>query len=181
MLGPADGSGWQGSPERILKRAAVLFALVTALLVLSSFPLHAGGFGEVRPAFMLIAVYYWSTLKPDVLSPLSAFIIGIVLDLLAGYPLGVQALVFVLAQWTTRGQRKFLMGQPFAVMWAGFALVAGVAAVLQWALFSLFYFETMDVRAVLASALLTCLVFPVVVWGLSAFNKTLAARPASVA
>lgn len=175
----AENNGWQGAPELLLKRSALLLVLVALLLVLSVFPLPVAGLGEIRPDIMLIAIYYWATLRPDVLSPLSAFAAGFMLDLLTGYPLGLQALTLVAAQWTTRAQRKFLHGQPFVVMWAGFALVALGAALMQWAFFSLFYLEIVSVRPALFSAFLTALLFPLVVWPLSSFNRTLAVKSSS--
>ncbi len=174
-----ENNGWQGSPELLLKRAALLFALVLLLLILSAFPIPIANLGEIRPDIMLIAIYYWATLRPDVLSPLSAFFAGFVLDLLTGAPLGLQALTLVAVQWTTRSQRKFLQGQNFAVLWAGFGLLAFGAALLQWIFFMLFYLEVISLKPALFSGFLTALLFPLVVWPLSAFNKALAVKPSA--
>jgi rod shape-determining protein MreD len=125
---------------------------------------------------MLIAVYYWAIMRPQTLTPAATFIVGIAFDLMTNSPLGLNALTLLLVQWVTQRQRKFLLGQPFLVMWMGLGLVATGASALQWALFSLYNLQLVAVRDCIMSALMTAAVFPLVVMPLSAFNKMLADR-----
>jgi rod shape-determining protein MreD len=117
---------------------------------------------------------------PPMLSPVAAFLAGAVFDLITGGIFGLTALTLVVAQWVTRSQRKFLMGQPFLVMWVGLGLVALGANALQWALGSLFNWSLMPVESALMSALLTTAIFPIAVLPLSVFNKPLADRNSSL-
>ena len=164
---------WRKWPWETVRRLGLTLLAVAVLLLLGAIPFHLGRLGEIRPAFLLIAVYYWAVMRPETLPPLFTFLAGIALDLLAGYPLGMNALTLVAAQWITRVQRKFLLGQPFAVIWAGLAIEALAAGILQWALFSLFYLNLMSIRPALMSALLTAIVFPLTVPPLAALNRLL--------
>ena len=67
------------------------------LLTLSAFPFPAGSLGTVRPVFILIAVYYWSVTRPDMLPFIAAFFTGLIFDLVCGYPTDMTALTQKLA------------------------------------------------------------------------------------
>jgi rod shape-determining protein MreD len=171
---------WNESLLRMVGRWGLALLLLTALFVLSVTPLEVAHLGEIRPVFMLMAVYYWTILQPSPWSPIAVFVIGLVLDLLSAYPFGMHALVFVLAQWLTSNQRKFLLGQSFLVIWAGFALIALGAGALQWALFSLFNLTLFSARLMLISTALSVFLFPLLALPLSIVHKALADDPSSV-
>jgi len=166
--------GWEEPVTAMLGRWALTLLAICVLILLSIVPF--GAMGEIRPSFMMMAVYYWAIMRPATLSPPAAFAAGAAYDLLAGVPFGLNALTLVLVQWITRLQRKFLLGQPFLVMWAGLGLVALGASLLQWGLVCLFDWRLMSVKPALMSALLTAAFYPLAVMPLSAFNKTLAGR-----
>lgn len=172
------GDGWQGSIIGMLGRWCMTFLLIFLLLVLSSFPFKIGGFGEIRPSFMLMAVYYWAIMRPSTLAPMATFVVGLAFDLMGGFPLGLNALTLVLAQWLTRTQRKFLLGQSFLVIWMGLALVALGSGLLQWVLYSTFnqHFDLVALKPVLFSVFMTAAIFPLIVLPLAAFNRSLPER-----
>jgi rod shape-determining protein MreD len=172
---------WNESLLRMVGRWGLVLLVLTALFVLSAIPLEIAHLGEIRPVFMLMAIYYWTILRPSPWSPIAVFVIGLVLDLLAAYPLGMHALIFVLAQWVTGSQRKFLLGQSFLVIWAGFALIALGAGALQWVLFILFNLTLFSARLMLISTVLSVFLFPLLALLLSIVHKALADDPSSVA
>ena len=131
---------WNEPFLKIIGRWGLALAVVLFILLISAVPIRVAHLGEVKPVFMLMAVYYWTILRPS--PPLAVFILGLVLDLLSNYPFGMNALVLVAAQALTASQRKFLLGQSFLVIWAGFALIALGAGVIQWILFDLFNLAT---------------------------------------
>lgn len=164
------------SPADQLNRFGLTTGIMAVLLVLSAFPFPFLGLGEIRPAFMLMAVYYWAVFRPQMLPPAGAFAAGFALDLVCAYPLGLNALLFVVVQWIVKSQRKFLLGQNFMVIWASFALVAFIAGILQWMVFSLFEFHFMSIKPVLIGSLMTAVVFPLIVMPLFRINKRLERR-----
>ena len=173
-----SSDGWQESVFGAVGRGFATFLVLVLLLVLSVFPFKIGHVGEIRPSFILMAIYYWAIMRPSTLPPLAAFFVGIAFDLMGGFPLGLNAMTLVVAQWVTRTQRKFLLGQPFAVIWMGLMLVSLGSGLLQWALYSLFIwdFEFTSIRATLMSVVMTAAIFPLIVLPLSAFNKSMAER-----
>lgn len=170
--------GWQGSTASMLGRWAMTAVFIVVLLVLSTFPFKIGHFGEIRPSFMLMAIYYWAIMRPSTLSPIATFIVGIAFDLMGGFPLGLNAMTLLIVQWATRRQRKFVLGQGFIVLWMGLALVSLGAGLFQWAVYSAFHqnFQPGSLKPVLTSVVMTTVIFPLIVLPLSAFNKSLAER-----
>ena len=154
-------------------RMGLVFVVLSSLLLLSALPLGFWRISDIRPAFILMAVFYWAVFYPHLLPPSTAFVLGVFLDLLGGWPLGLNALTLVLVQWMVRGQRKFLLGQRFVVLWAAFTLVAFLTGILQWGVFCLFYWELFAVKSVFVSAGLSGLIFPLVALPLQAAGRAL--------
>jgi rod shape-determining protein MreD len=170
---------WEDSFLENLAHLGLTMMIVFVLLLLSAFPFKLGGFGEIRPAFLLMAVYYWSIFRPRMMLPVGTFLSGIILDLLAGMPLGLNTLTLLVVQILTRGQRKFMQSQRFAVIWIGFHMVALGAALLQWAIYSLFEWHWMPMKPLLISAIMTGLIFPLAVLPLYAINRAVDRHRAS--
>jgi rod shape-determining protein MreD len=166
---------WHDSLLRTIGRWGLVLATILVLILLSAVPLKIAHLGEVRPVFMLMAVYYWTILRPS--PPFAVFVLGLMMDLLSDYPLGMNALVLVLAQVLTTHNRKFLLGQSFLVIWAGFALIALSAGLVQWLLFCLYNFALVSAKSMLISAALSAFLFPVMVLPLAAVHRALSDRP----
>jgi rod shape-determining protein MreD len=173
--------GWREHLIGALGRLGLILLVMTVLLVVSLFPLTLGGYAEIRPAFILMAIYYWAIARPGIFTLPRVFILGIVFDLLAGFPLGLNTAIFVLAYWVTSTQRKFLLGQGFFVVWAAFAAVAAGNTFLQVLFFSAFSLSIVVPKAALVSLFFTCLLFPLVVPVLSAFGRWLSAKASLLA
>ncbi len=138
----------------------VFFGILFFLMILSIIPLHFGILNDMRPPFMLMAIYYWAIYRPQVMSTIMVFCFGLALDLLLHTPFGLTAAIFVLALFVTKAQRRFLNGQSFIMVWWGYCLVSSGAAFLHWAAFSILYFELMPYENSIASTLLGICLFP---------------------
>src|SRR5688572_30014044 len=125
--------------ERIGWGARVLMAQMLTLLLftlnLVSFSLPYAG--EMRPFFLLMAIYYWAIYRPTLLPPVAAFTLGLLLDVLSDFPLGLNAILLLAVQLIVRRNRLFLMGQPYGMVWMGFGLTCITVAGAQWAFFAL--------------------------------------------
>lgn len=139
-------------------------------------PSHLPTFITVTPAFALMAVYFWTLHRPDLLPFPAVFVIGLLADLLEGAPLGVSPLTLLLAYALVLSQREFLLVRGFAMIWLGFLAVAAAASALQWAVASLFYGMLVDVRAFLFQGVLTVAVYPVVSYLLASVQRMLLVR-----
>ena len=116
----------------------VLPALLTVLLALANvIPLHAPGFAPVAPMLVLMSLYYWAIYRPTVLPLPAVFVIGLFEDIVAGTPIGTNAVIYLVAYGLVAGQRRVFLGKSFGVVWWGFMLVAGAAEALRWILISI--------------------------------------------
>ena len=169
----------QESVAGMARRVAGLSLQICVLILLSTFPFKILHFADVRPAFLLMAVYYWAVYQPARLSPLAAFLAGLFLDLLFATPLGLNALTLLVLQRLATRQRKFLSGQTYPVVWLGFFLISFGAFAFQWAVFSLFDWSLVPPKPMLFSAALTGLFYPPVAFALGAFSKASARQSMS--
>lgn len=140
------------------------FAITVMLGLLGMVPLRLPSFAEVAPSLTLMAVYYWSIHRPDLLRPSAVFAVGVLQDLLSGAPLGLHGLILVLVQGTVLSQRRFFLASTFLLMWVGFALVVFGAAFTEWLVFCALNTTLMPFRALFFQALLTLAVFPLFAW-----------------
>jgi rod shape-determining protein MreD len=107
-----------------------------------------------------MAAYHWTIYRPDLLPPVALFAIGASQDLLAGAPLGVSALVLLLARAAVMGYRRYFINRLFPFIWTGFTLLTGVALGALWALHCLLDWMVIDIRATMFRAVLTIALFP---------------------
>jgi rod shape-determining protein MreD len=153
---------WRRVEQNARRLLPVLSCL--ALCILAILPIGLPHWGALAPPLMLIAVYYWSLARPDLLPPTAAFAVGLFQDLMTGAPTGSGALIMVVTQWVLRGQQRFLANRPFLLMWAGFAPVAAIAALVEWLIYASFTFHAAPIGGELARTGLGFFLFPVVAW-----------------
>src|SRR5271156_686555 len=106
---------------RMLPVATTLFAAL-----ISGLPVHIPGYAALTPVFTLMAAYHWTIYRPDLLPPLALFTIGLTADLLAGSPVGVNALLLLLTRGAVLGQRRYFVNRTFPFVWTGFSLLTVV-------------------------------------------------------
>lgn len=143
------------------------FALVTVGVL----PMGLPHFSSICPALALMAVFYWSIFRADLMSMLSAFAIGLGVDLLTGGPLGLQAVILLLAHGLAVSQRRVFLGTSFLVNWWGYGIVALGAGLFAWLVASLVHWTLHDLRPVLAQLGLSLGLYPLVYWLLSRLEQ----------
>ncbi|CAO3419678.1 rod shape-determining protein MreD [Azospirillum doebereinerae] len=140
------------------------FAVTVMLVLIGLIPIPVPAYTPVAPQLTLISVYYWTIHRPDLMRPGVAFLLGLLQDLLIGGPLGVNALMLVVAQWAVLNQRRVFLASTFALLWIGFAMVMAGAVFLEWLAFSALSATAMPVKPALFQGLLTVAMFPAVGW-----------------
>lgn len=157
----------------IAGRMAVPYAFMSLLFVLNvisvPYPLSA----LFKAPFFLMAVYYWSIYRPSMIPPWMAFLSGLLLDLLSGLPLGLNAALFVLCRMAVVDQRRFLVGQGFVMVWLGFSFLHMVFVLVQWLVFSLIYWQWFPLAEIGVVTVLGIALFPVIYVFLHLTHKTL--------
>ena len=151
----------------VASRHTMPVLLTLALTLLSQVPTHIPALAGVMPPLALMGVYYWAIYRPDLLPAWLAFVIGLLYDIVAGTPLGVNALVMLLVQGTAASQRKFFLGKSFAVTWWAFSLLTAGAIGMAWMLLSFIKGRPLDIAPVAFEYLMTLALFPLLTWTLA--------------
>jgi len=158
-------------------RKLVPFGVTLVLMLFSLTPTYIPGLSHITPLYALMAVYFWSIYRPDLLGYGPTFAIGTLEDLLAGTPLGSGALVLLLCQRLVLSQQKFFNNKPFGVVWLAFALVAAGASLLRWLCVGLVENSGFTPVSELAAAyLMTVAMYPVIGWCLAKAHMKLLAQ-----
>ncbi|MBK8211701.1 MAG: rod shape-determining protein MreD [Rhodospirillales bacterium] len=144
-----------------LARNLVPLLLTVALLLAGILPLHITMLQSVAPLLPLIAVFYWTLYRPDLMPAVAVFAIGLLQDILVGLPIGVSACVLVCVHAAVNTQRRFLAGKSFAILWLGFAVVASAALLLGWLLTCIYYVTLVTPDRVVFQILTTIGCFPI--------------------
>lgn len=143
-----------------LARNLVPAGLGLVCVLLSVTPLYLPGYGMIGAHFAMMAVFYWAVHRPDLLSPLSVFGLGLLLDILVGTPHGVNALVLMMVRVVGDTQGRVFRGKSFLLLWCGFGLVALGASVVIWVLSAALALAPLDPRPALFQAAMTTALFP---------------------
>ncbi|MDA8232622.1 MAG: rod shape-determining protein MreD [Magnetospirillum sp.] len=148
-------------------RHFIPFGVTLILLFAAALPTHLPGIGGIAPMLPMMGVYYWAIYRPDLLPAWSAFLIGLLYDVLSGTPMGVYALVLLLVQGVAASRRRFFLAKTFMVAWWAFSLLAAGAVVLAWLLMAVLNGAPSDPRPLLSSYLATIGLFPLFTWTLA--------------
>lgn len=86
---------------------------------------------DTKPLLTFAVVFYWCVYRPTLIPLWLAFAMGIIIDIYSGYPLGLNALGFVILRSVIAAQRRLFLGQPFASILLGFAIAVTLFYALQ--------------------------------------------------
>jgi rod shape-determining protein MreD len=153
---------------RMIPIATTVLAAIIAIL-----PVRVPGYAALTPFFTLMAVYHWTIYRPDLLPPIGLFAIGLAQDLLAGWPVGIGALVLLLAHAAVLRYRRYFINCTFPFVWTGFTLLSAGAMLVLWALHCLVELSFLDLRATVFRAVLTIAIFPVASFALGRTQRAL--------
>ncbi len=156
-------AGLRDRIERALLGLAPL-VLTLALVFLGVLPWPVPDFAPVTPWLTLMAVYYWTIYRSELLPPSAIFLVGLVQDGLSGTPLGLNVLLLLLAHGVVVSQRRFFYGKTFLVEWWGFMLVAPGVMLVGWLLGSLYNGALMAPGPIGFQLLLTMAFYPCLAW-----------------
>jgi rod shape-determining protein MreD len=141
-------------------RLLVPFVLAVCAALIDVLPLHGLGAWGLSPFSLLCVVYFWSLYRPDLFGPAATFASGIVYDALAGLPLGLSALVLLLARQLVVVQRRFFVARSFLVVWSCFVLLAPAVELARWLIACAWWGRVFDVQPIALSLLLTVALYP---------------------
>lgn len=153
MSAPGRQPAPPGESRRRLTPALTVLAAV--FLMCLPLPLDPGA----MPNLALLLVILWASLQPRLMPAWIAFGLGLILDLFAGLPIGLSALLFALAVVAVRLAEARVEGHSLLVDWAFVTLLVVAAHLLTWQLHALLG-RSVPLGPLLAQAALTALAFP---------------------
>ncbi|MBL8666178.1 MAG: rod shape-determining protein MreD [Rhodospirillales bacterium] len=148
----------------VIARRLLPAALTAALVLAAALPLHSTAARAMAPSLPLIAVFFWTLYRPDLMPAVAVFVIGLLWDVFAGLPIGIGATVLVGVHAIATLQRSFFNGKSFTVLWLGFAVLAAAALILCWLMTCLYYVTLITPARVLFQIVTTVGVFPILCW-----------------
>ncbi len=155
-----------------LKRS-LAFATALVAVALDLLPLLGAAPDTVAPLLALAVVYQWTIRRPDLFTPGSAFLLGIVRDLAGGLPLGLHALTFLVPALLLGRAPRALLRQSVSLAWLVFLPVVAATALVRWGLGSLVWMQPLPISSFLGEALWTAAVYPLVAWTLVPVERLL--------
>jgi len=157
----------------LVARNILPFFVTLLLIMLAMVPLRVPLLSPVIPSLPLIAVYYWSVYKPNLMPVWAIFLIGLFHDLLAASPAGVGILSLLLVYGMVEGMRRLLVGAGFLAIWLVFVPVAAASSLVAWLLTCLIQTQLLDLEPTLFRFLATIAGYPCLAWILSQMQRTL--------
>ena len=154
---------------------ARVWPIATTMLatLVSVLPLRVPGYAALTPAFALMAVYHWTIYRPDLLPPSGVFAVGLAEDLLTDGPVGINALLLLLARAAVLRQRRYFVNRTFPFVWSGFTLLAVAAMLGLWALQCLLQLTVFDLRTTVFRTVLSVASFPLASFALGRSQRAL--------
>ena len=141
---------------RLLPLATVLVAVVLDLL-----PLPNTSPQSLTPFFTVCAFASWALVSPELMSPAVTFAVGFLLDAAGGLPLGLTSLALLVARSALFTGQRFLVAQPFPVLWGCFVATALAVELVRWLVASGYWGRLLPLQPVLFQTCLTIAFYPV--------------------
>lgn len=142
-------------------KSLVPVVTILAASVLSGLPWGMGSqYRFVLPQAVYVVIHYWTLRSPGTVPEWSAFVAGLILDVLTGGPLGFWSLVFLLGYAIALHQSMGAAGNK-AARWLLLAAALAPLAVVQFLLASLYYLEWVDWRPFVLAALGVSILYPI--------------------
>jgi len=145
-------------------RSLIPFGIVLSSVLISILPWRFPDISLVGPSWVLIAVYYWSAQRPDLLPISLIFLLGLFQDFLTGEPLGINVFLLVSLRGLLGAQRRFVIGQTFFVEWGVFAAVAITVTLLEWLCVSIMAKNFLLISPALLQYIITVIIYPAIAW-----------------
>lgn len=152
-------------------RIVLIYVWVVFLMVLNASSIAIFDIGNITPFFLLMGIYYWVLTRPSLFPSYIVFAFALGLDIISGQPIGLNAFSFMVVYFLLNGQRRFLSGQSWSVMWVGFGLACALVAFLHMLVFILMNWSWPGILPLLATVLSSVLAYPLIAMPMIGLNR----------
>lgn len=142
-------------------------------VMLGNFPISFLGGLVPPPLLVLMPVYYWAIVRPDLMSPFWIFVLGVLQDLFSGGPPGVWAASFLAVYALIDNQRDMLAGLSGIGAIIGFAVSALLACACAYFIVAIYYWHLPPLAPVMAELAMTVFVYVFAVFVLGSIHHRL--------
>ncbi len=145
---------------RLARRQLPMVSALAAVLV-DLAPLPDAAPHSLFPLATPMVTFHWALRRPDLFTPLSFLLVGLVLDAAGGLPLGTTGLALLAAAALVHGRERVLLAQPPLLLWGAFALFLAVFEGVRWSVVGLWHgLEARPLGPLLGEYLITVSVQP---------------------
>ncbi len=137
----------------------VPFACGVLGALLANFPVSFTSGVLPPPLLALMPVYFWCVVRPDLMPPWAAFVLGLLQDLLSGMPPGVWAASFVAAYAVIDRQRDTFAGLSGWAAILGFGIAALIANICAYLLVAFYFRHFPPITPMLGVLLVTVVLY----------------------
>lgn len=152
-------------------RRVLPYAAAMLLIIVLRLPFQAQGLDMFIPHIGLIFTFFFAVHRPSLTPYWAVFLLGLFEDLLSLAPAGLTPILLLSLVAALHNQRRFFVNRPFAVTWAGFAIVAIMAFFAIWILGSAHDLKLLPPLPLLAQIQVTILAFPPLAWIFARLQK----------
>jgi rod shape-determining protein MreD len=128
-------------------------------VAITNLPFSVFGNWVPAPMYALMPIYFWCLVRPDLMSPGWAFMIGLVHDVISGEPPGIWAASFVATYAVVDRQRDAFAGLSGWGAILGFATAALVACTTQYGISSIYRWQVLPIEGSLKEFAVTSLLY----------------------
>ncbi len=123
-------------------------------------PFGLPGQAELRPAFAIGCIFFWSLYRPAALPAPVIVIVGLLLDLLGFSPLGLWAVLLLSLKGLILLGRRRLLPLSFMFIWLVFCAAAAALSAIAWAVQSALYLSMLPTLPLAAQILTSIFLYP---------------------
>jgi rod shape-determining protein MreD len=152
-----ERAGLMFSSRILTNTLPVLLGILGA--VVGNLPISVLGGQIPAPLLSLMPIYLWCLVRPDLMSPAWAFLIGVLEDVLSGGPPGIWGASFVVAYVLIDRQRDAFAGLSGFGAILGFATAALVACATAYGIFTVYYWHFYPIAHIMSQLAMTVLFY----------------------
>ncbi len=167
-----------GSTARGSLRALAIYSFLLLLFLLNLANIPLFGSSAVRPAFLLIGIYFWTITRPHLLPVPAVFVIALAYDIISASVVGSNTFAFMLIVTLIRSQRRFLLGQAWPVLWVGFIVASLILGAVQMASAGLAGGTMPSIFMFAGGVLVSALAYPLLIPVMNGLNRMMTAPKA---
>lgn len=133
---------------------------LVVLVLVGSAPIGARFWPEIGPMLVVVAVFFWSSDGNNALPFWVVFAVGLLMDSLAGVPLGLYTLTLLIVAGAASTQKKTFAGKPFYLPWFGMAVISLMALTINYGVNMVYYLCLFDPTPIMGQWIAGVVIYP---------------------